>query len=366
LLEGLILLKNIDERIRLHEQYWRREPMKRPIVGFRTGDYFFSRNCSAARHLLVPGKTITADMVNVDLFIEDYANICEKIEETGQDAFYAVEPFIGFPWMEAMCGCEVVATDNSFITHPDNVYPIQTLMIRLDMENQWYKKYMEFLEKLSVAFSNKNPVAQPIMRGALDVLGALIGQQELVYAIYDYPEETKESLSRITDIFLQVIQNQQDKIKPFFKGYSMGFYHLWCPGRCIWFQEDLSSLISPDHYLQMLHDLHERICSRYDYTAVHLHSSSFYLLDFLLEMERLKIIEINKDIGGPSIPEMIPVFEKVQRAGKNLIVWGSIDYDDLDCLACCIEPRGVYLNIVAPDVSSASKMMEYIESKSWA
>lgn len=360
------MLNRIDERIKLHEQYWRREPVKRPIVGFRTGDYFFSKNSSAARRLLVPGKTITADMIDVDLFVEDYANVCEEIEQTGQDAFYAVEPFVGFPWMEAICGCEVLATENSFVTEPYLAYPIEMDKIKLDTENQWYKKYMEFVSKLSIAFNNKNPVAQPIMRGALDVLGALIGQEELVYAIYDYPEETKALLSRITDIFLEIIQNQQDAQKPFFNGYSMGFYHLWCPGRCIWFQEDLTSLISPDHYSQFVYDLHNRICSGYDYTAIHLHPSSFYLLDFLLGMERLKVIEINKDIGGPSIQEMVPVFEKVQRAGKNLIIWGSLDYDDVDCLSDCIESRGVYLNIVAPDVLSAAKMMEYIAAKSWA
>jgi hypothetical protein len=65
---------------------------------------------------------------------------------------------------------------------------------------------MEFTVKLNKVFNGKYSIGQPITRGVSDVVGALIGQTELVYAMYDYPEEVKSLMSSIADIFLKVIR----------------------------------------------------------------------------------------------------------------------------------------------------------------
>ena len=66
-----------QDNIQLHHAFWNREPLKRPLVSFHIGqDFFFSRHYRAAQHLLVNGKQITPDMLDVDM-------IFEKLPQTG-------------------------------------------------------------------------------------------------------------------------------------------------------------------------------------------------------------------------------------------------------------------------------------------
>lgn len=142
-------------------------------------------------------------------------------------------------------------------------------------------------------------------------------------------------------------------------GYSLGFYHVWCPNKCIWFQEDLSSLFSPQLYDDFLMEQHVRLCHDYEYTVIHLHPSSFFILDRLLEIDRLKAIQVNKDIGGPDIKTMIPYLQKV-LAKKNLILFGDLSQDDIDCIFDYLPQGQIYLNIVVDSADQAKKLFDYI------
>ena len=193
------------------------------------------------------------------------------------------------------------------------------------------EKYFEFIEKLNTLSAGRFPIGQPIMRGASDVVGALLGQMELVYALADEPEAIQEAFFKVMDALRSVIKSQWDATPDFHGGYSMGFYHVWCPDKCIWFQEDLSALLSPQIYKAFLREPDASVCNGYDYTAVHLHPASFFILDMYMQMEGLKAIQINKDVGGPSVKEMMPSFRKV-LASKNLIIYGDLDEEEIDCI----------------------------------
>jgi hypothetical protein len=188
------------------------------------------------------------------------------------------------------------------------------------------------------------------------MLGALLGQTEMIYAMYDEPEQMAGLASDATELFLSVVKQQFARIPPFEGGYSIGFYHVWTPGRCIWFQDDLSALLSPGLFSQFIRPNNQAICSGYDFSAMHLHAASFQHLDAILQLDQLKAIEINKDVGGPSIKAMLPVFHKVVRQGKRLIIWGSLDLEDIQIIRQELAGLPVFLNIVAESVDIARKL----------
>ena len=352
----------VEEKIKQLVKYWQREPLDYPLTSFWIApDFLVSTHFDTSKKLLRPGEKIFAEMVYVDGFIEDYKQTMFEMSNIDQDSFWAVEPFIGFPWIEAICGCEVFAQNDSFITKPylDDIKDLSK--IKIDFVNPWYRKYIEFVDKLTKNFGNDCPVAQPILRGVSDVMGALVGQEKMVYAMYDSPDDVKRLMSKINDVFLELLKEHQKRVQPFQGGYTMGFYHLWSPGKCAWFQEDLSSLMAPEHYRNFIRYEHERICKTYDYTAIHLHSSSFHMIDEILEVKGLKTIEINKDVGGLTISEMTPVFKKVQTSGRNLIIWGSLEPEDIDCVKNNLEMKGIFLNLVVPDVSTARSLYAYVK-----
>lgn len=353
----------ISEKIKLHEAFWNKESIERPLVTFHLAeDFFFSRHYKAARSILVPGKKISPDMLDVDLFLEDYENMFQDVSQIPQDGFWAAQPFTGIPWMEAILGCEVYATGSSFISKPflESINEIKN--INFDGSNPWLLKYIEFLKKLEALSNGRFPVGQPIMRGPSDMIGAMLGQTEMIYAFFEEPVEMKKLSEQVTEIYLKVIDCQYNEISDFYGGYSMGFYQLWSPGKCIWFQEDLSAVLSPSIYKNCLKSSAENICRDYPYTAIHLHPSSFFILDELMTVDRLQVIEMNKDIGGPSIEEMIPVFRKV-LSEKKLMLWGELNEKDLGCITDQLPPEGIFLNIIAADASKAQKLIDYINHK---
>jgi hypothetical protein len=352
-----------QEKIARHMRFWNREDTGRVLVSVTVaGDFFFSRHYEAARHLLVPGTVITPDMLDVDTFMADYERMYQESLEVEQDGFWVGTPFTGIPWMEAMLGCEIVAMENSFVSRPTGATVETQGAVRLQHGHPWLEKFLEFTRALVTLSAGRFPVGEPIMRGPSDMLGALLGQEAMVYAILEHPEKCAALLHHVTEAFLQVMRQHNDLIEDFHGGRSMGFYNVWTPGPCIWYQEDLSALLSPTLFKHMLRPCGEMICAGYDYTAIHLHPSSFFIVDELLQIDKLRAIEVNKDVGGPSVPEMMSLLQKIAER-KNLILWGDLTEDDLACIQQHLPTSGVYLHIVAESVSRANHLLRTLPGR---
>jgi hypothetical protein len=349
----------MNHRVSAHKVFWEDEILPRPLASFRLGRGFVSTQFQAAQHLLGDFKRITPDMLDVDMFMGDYERMYRESEVIGQDGFWVGIPFPGIPWVEAMLGCKVIGSAESFVTQPwvRSVHDLR--QITFDLSSPWVEKYLEFITKLQSLSQGRFPVGQPILRGLSDTVGAILGQTELVFAIADYPTIIGALFFQLADFYRQLIRLQHDRINPFYGGYSMGFYDVWCPGECIWFQEDLTSLLSPHIYRKLLALPDRKICAGYSYTAVHLHPTSFFILDELMKMDELKAIQVNKDVGGPTVGEMIPQFQKIV-ARKKLIVWGYLDESDIDYIIEALPGQAVFLHIVAPNVDRAKQIMEHL------
>lgn len=339
--------------------------MNMPLVSFHIGDTLVSRQFHAARPLLRDRLRITPEMIVVDDFLPDYERMWRDSEAAGQNGVFTVEPFTGVPWMEAMLGCGVFGSESALLTEPCIGTVEQLQGLALKRGDPWLEKYLEFTRKLVNLSDGRFPVGQPIMRGPSDIVGALVGQANLILLMADYPECMPTVFRRCADIFREVIELQQQEIPVWREGASFGFYHLWTPGKNIWFQEDLSALYSPAYYDQFLRAADESICRGYDYTLLHLHPSSFFILDRLLGIEGLRAIEVNKDVGGPSVAQMIPVMTRIQEK-RNLVVWGELSLDDIDTILDGLPDHRVALSILAPAVENAGRIMQHVRARASA
>jgi hypothetical protein len=339
-----------------HIKFWNHEKTSKPLVSFRIGNYFFATHYRAAERLLVKGKKITSDMLDVDSFLEDYERQYNEVKTLDQTGFWTAEPYAGIPWMEAFWGCEIIASQESFMPLPPVKSPEDLETRFFSMDNPWVAKYFEFVIKLNALSAGRFPVGAPIMRGQGDTAGALLGQTELIYALYEEPECIKRLLGRIVDSFLQIYGEMHRLNGPFLGGSSMGMYHVWAPGESLWFQDDISALLSPALFREFLLENERQFCGRYPYTLMHLHPSSFHLLDDILSNENLKALEINKDVGGPSIAQMIPQFRKVLDKKRGLIIWGDLTEEEIKLIFDRLPPEGIFFNILLPDLKSAEKI----------
>jgi len=175
-----------------------------PPVSFRIGDYFIATHYKAAKNLLVKGKIITPDMIDVDSFLEDFERQYNEACSLGQSGFWTAEPYTGIPWMEAFWGCEIAGNGESIVPRPFVRTPGDLDNLRFSMDNLWVKKYFEFIIKLNDLSAGHFPVGAPILRGQGDTSGALMGQTEFIYALYEEPDRIKKLLYKISDSFLKI------------------------------------------------------------------------------------------------------------------------------------------------------------------
>ena len=356
-------MRDLEKRIALHKAFWNGEPMDQPIVSYRIGDYFFANKFQANLPLLVKDTLVTPDMVDVDAYMDDYERMYQMSEETGQSAFFTVEPNTGIPWMEGMAGCPIRGEEVAFMATEvgDDIEAVGE--IALDRQNPWFLKYVEFLDKLVKLSDGRFPVGEPIMRGTTDVLGCMIGQSTMACAVMEEPEQVQRIFGQVAQMLRDVIEEQWRHVPKFYGGYAAGFYHLWAPEKIIWYQEDLSAILSPWHYDQFLKDVSSKICQGYNYSFVHLHPNSFFHLDGILAQPNLKAVQINKDVTGPTVEEMIPVFHRVLNAGKRLIVWGDLTNAEVTMLMEELPHHSLFLNVITPTVDGAKEIQEIVSSK---
>ncbi|RPI98322.1 MAG: FCD domain-containing protein [Desulfobacteraceae bacterium] len=207
----------IEERLALHRAFWNREEQPRPLASFRVGDFFFSRHFKAAHGLLEPDTPVTPEMLDVAAFLPDYERMFQESETIGQDGFWTAEPFTGIPWMEAILGVPIRAGRESFTSRPWLSSPAEALeKVRFDPENPWLAKYLEFTAALVQQSRGRFPVGMPIMRGPTDMLGALLGQQEMVLALMlEDPAVMRRLIERVARAFLSVMEAQRRSSRPF-------------------------------------------------------------------------------------------------------------------------------------------------------
>ncbi len=169
------------------------------------------------------------------------------------------------------------------------------------------------------------------------------------------PGQSAACAGRITEALLRLSEETLSRIPSFRGGTCLGFYNIWAPGPAAWFQDDLSVLFSPEQYRKVCGDGLRALLSSVPFSMFHLHPASFHHLDTLLEIAGLRALQVNRDVGGPSIRGMLPILKRIQER-KSLVIQGILDEDDVSCIVGELEPRGLHFTAMVADIREAERM----------
>lgn len=256
---------------------------------------------------------------------------------------WGLPPLPGVPWMEAILGCPIWVSEESHSLWAvpwlddwdafENVLPLSS--------NPWYLKLLELTDALVRHANGRYPVTQTLMRGPADLAVALRGHERFCLDMLDQPAQPSELAERCTDIWIQVAQSLLALIPPFDGGYTAPRLEVWAPGQLVRFEEDATILFSAKLYREFFQEWDRRIASSFDYTLIHTHSANHKLIADLLQIEELDAIQVSLDPNGPSAEEMVPVLQKIQAAGKALLITHELSDNILDFLLHALSPRGL-------------------------
>lgn len=359
-------MRDYDEIVRRNRAFVNMEEVERPLFGIWVGSYMpFQMYKEAADKFSFSNQLlVTPEALNPKDFLADIDRLFGEHEQVGDDLIWAATPLIGFPWMEAIVGCPIRASSDSFWAAPYIGSLEKINEISFSPENKWFQKILEFKEVLAEHSRGRYPVAtspSPI-RGPGDMMGAALGQERLCLELYDNLEKVMKLASIYTDIWIEANKIQIEKTAKFYNGYVVAFYNIWTPDLCQYGQEDSLEYFSPKFFGKVLLKNHIKIFNSFKYPFVHLHPNSLYCLNDLYKISSLRLIEINKDLFGPSIFKLLPILKEVQKH-KPLLIWGDLAREEISELLNTLSPRGLCICPVVETVEEGRDLIKKMKKR---
>jgi len=330
----------------------------RPLLGFFVGSEFPLHRYPASRSLPT-GRPLTPEDFPVAGYLRDCEDLFERHEACGGDFIFSASAFWGIPWLEAALGCPILADHETGSIHsePPPRFRGPADLPEFDPASPWMAKAVEFLDAMASASGGRWPLATTRMRGIADLLAALYGQPEFIFAMMEKPEEVHAVADRLTAFWIAFGRLQLEHIPLFHGGVGSFYYHMWAPAGTVWHQEDAAALLSPDLYAQFIQPYDERIVAAFDGCIMHQHPTRFVPTDFYLKMD-FTALELHVDESGPRAEQLYETHMKILDHGKPLLIWGHLSQADLDWIFTRLPSRGLAVMTVVEDPSQAKAIWE--------
>jgi hypothetical protein len=336
---------NDPAKVQGYRRFWKREHVKRPLVGFSHKSWFPLDEFSASARW-PKEEPLTPDMVDPEDFLDDQERLLREGETIADDILRGASPSQAVFWCCGSLGAQMRVLPGNVVAVDRSLGWADALAARLDPSAAWYRKYMDFADALARRAAGRYPVSHGTLVGPLDLAVSLRGHEQTVIDLMEEPDNASRLLGNMAEFFLEITRNVWKRLPLFLGGFYDAQYQLWAPGPIARMQEDAIAVLSPRLYRDYIRPIDQRIADSFECAFMHLHATSMFVLDQILEIESLRCLEINNDVGGPPVAEMARHFSKVQRAGRSLLIRGSFTPDEMRLLMDTIEPRGLYLYIM--------------------
>jgi len=273
------------------------------------------------------------------------------------DFVHGVAPY-DMCWAEVITGCPLYWMAGHVWTTPCEDDGAQYVRLRSEdggwehlrvaPDNVWLHKLLTLTRLLVERAQGRYPITQPLLRGPIDILTAVLGDESSCFLMKDDPKRFRRLLDVCTDNFITIMKAWMAASPPFQGGYCE--YGIWAAGTVVRTQADNAALISPQDYREFLKPCDERICDAFDYPLIHTHSGVIHIMvDSLLDTEKLRAVQVSLDYpAGPPISEILPILQRINEC-KPLIITGGLTAKELEMLQSELSPQGLCLSVYLHD-----------------
>jgi hypothetical protein len=342
-----------ESLLQRHLAFWNLEEVDRPLVGVYLGGYLANDIYEVAQE----GSLLLPDQIAPERFFELFWQDYLALQRIDQDLIYPVQPLSSVPWLEGMLGCPIRVQAQSVWAEPALAkgMPLETFEPRWCQE--WLDAALRFVNALIAKCSPFYPVAGPFLRGPADIIAAMIGTDRLCYELIDNPSQIHRLARISTEAWVKVSRQIIPLIPPWMGGYVFGARWIYAPDHSTYCSEDTTVLLSPAAYRKFFLPYNRIIAQEYPYGFWHRHSTSTQHLLDLLDLNPGWAIEVTMDPTGPQVSEILPILQRIQQAGRPLIVFGLNDPDEVGRLVAGLSPRGLCVTVQADTEDQAKQLI---------
>ncbi len=334
-----------EELVHRHRLFWHKGTTGAPLLAVRPFEPLGRLEIPLPDEIRIgPDRRLEAGMLDIPYLLRQRPDLSEYRPGIGKDALPMRTPCPWVPWMEAITGCSIYYDPESgsmWSQPPANSIEERTLPTLVNQE--WLDKLLEFTEALTQDAPERYFVTHTLMRGPMDMVASLLGDEGMCLLIYDDLLLLSRLLAECTEIFIQVAQAQYERIPGYHDGYCSPF-GIWAPGPVIRNQFDHSSLVSPESYESIFLPYDEEVFKAFEYSIMHIHSTNLKMLDIMLEVDSLTAIQVTLDLepAGPPLREVMDTLKRIS-AVKPLLIEGRMTEQELEQLVETLSSDGLYI-----------------------
>lgn len=223
-------------------------------------------------------------------------------------------------------GCRPEVRPGTVWFAPEKVVPPEQLSIKKDPDSVHFPKDMAIRKAMEKRFGGGYVPSYGggFPGSGVDIVAQFYGPEELIYMLYDEPDEVKRLVKESGDVLLDLMK-EATAATPRAEGYTSwgGIYAPvpWANPQC-----DFCAMIGPQLFDEfVLPDIVEGIKSSPDYNYYHLDGPGEIIhMDKILAIPELKCMQW---VPGPqsNLSMDLEVHERIHKAGKNTWVMGDIE-----------------------------------------
>lgn len=241
-----------------------------------------------------------------------------KVQYLG-DAFPVLNMnFFGPGVVAAFLGARLDNSSGRVWFHPNEILPISELHFEYDGNNKWLQRIKNIYLEGNKRWQGQVLMSIPDLGGVLDILSTFRPAENLLYDLYDYPDEVKRCTWEIHELWHRYYNELDEVLQPINHGYS-DWLQIYSDKPAYVLQSDFSYMISPEMFEEFTKPEIECSCKRLANSIYHLDGTGQLAhLDLLLGIENLKAVQWGPGHGKPDQSEWPEVQRKIIKAGKRI------------------------------------------------
>lgn len=246
---------------------------------------------------------------------------------------------------------------------PKEIKELSELHFEYDSENVWFNRVKEIYREANKRWNGQVVMGMVDLGGILDVLAVFRGTDNLLFDLYDGPEEVHRLVKELHELWIRYYNELCDILAPVAKGYS-DWSKIFSSERSYVIQCDFSFMISNEMFKEFALEELVWLTNEIPNTIYHLDGpGELNHLKDIVEISNLNAVQWVPGAGAPIQQEWPDVYQTIHKEHKGIQIW-----EGTDCLKTISEQIGTTKGILHWDIyetmDNYDKMLEVLKSYS--
>ena len=352
--EKLTMTKDVLKR---YQDFWNREEMNRPVL-----------------HITVPQYLDTMEWESIQP--KSMEEEWEDIEARYRVFKYKMDNSLyfgeGFPTERAFFGsvCLAAMLGSDYRYAPYTVwFGLQEPIIKdwrdfesatINRNSTLFSLIQKIYETFGKRLDGQYRLGMTDLGGNFDILAPLRGTENLLLDLMDQPDELFWVIEKTDKLFEEAFEFYYQIFLSHGQQGMSSWQGIWCDKRYFPLQCDFAAMISPDDFAKFVIPSLKRAAAFLDHSIFHLDGPAMIPhLEHLLALEDLDGIQWVPGDGNPPAwdEKWFPLYDKIQTAGKNLVLLDVNHADHILNLCNNFSSRGMFISANLEDEEDAIKVL---------